>query len=99
MVTRTCMVTFGGEPSAGAEEAIYSTPLMLRWIARCTSDWIRFGISVRSMPAGALMLVLLLRTIDGRRLSIAAHRPPPVLRSIRSECPATLVAIWPWPEG
>jgi hypothetical protein len=31
-------------------EAKYSTPLMLRWIARCTSDWIRFEIDARSNP-------------------------------------------------
>src|SRR5882724_1050206 len=68
------MVSFGVEPSTGPEEAIYSTPLMLRWIARCTSDWIRSGIQVRSRPADALMSVLLPRTIDDRCLSIALHR-------------------------
>ncbi len=38
-------MSFGVDPSEGPDEAIYSTPLMLRWIARCTSDWIRSGIS------------------------------------------------------
>ena len=41
-------MSFGVEPSDGPDEAIYSTPLMLRWIARCTSDWIRSGIDARS---------------------------------------------------
>ena len=56
---------------------------MLRWIARCTSDWIRSGIRARSRPAGALILVLLLRTIDDRRLSIAV-RPTGLDASINS---------------
>src|SRR5712672_1953000 len=90
------MVSFGVEPSAGPEEAIYSTPLMLRWIARCTSDWIRSGIAARSRPADALMSVLLLQTIDDRRLSIAVLRRDSTSRSIRAECPATLAANWPW---
>ena len=37
-------MSFGVEPSDGPDEAIYSTPLMLRWIARCTSDCIRSGM-------------------------------------------------------
>src|ERR1700704_3399546 len=93
------MVSFGVEPSTGPEEAIYSTPLMLRWIARCTSDWIRSGIEVRSRPADALMSVLLPRTIDDRCLSIALHRRRSALRSIRFECPATPAAIWRWQEA
>jgi hypothetical protein len=32
--------------------------LMLRWIARCTSDWIRSGIEARSNPPDALMSAL-----------------------------------------
>ena len=45
-------------PSPGPLEAMYSTPLMLRWIARCTSDWIRSGIDARSRPAGAFISAL-----------------------------------------
>src|SRR5450631_1374946 len=89
-------MSFGVDPSEGPDEAIYSTPLMLRWIARCTSDWIRSGIEVRSRPADALMSVLLLRTIDDWRLSIAMFRRDSTSRSTRAECPATLAAIWPW---
>ena len=48
-------MSFGVEPSEGPDEAIYSTPLMLRWIARCTSDWIRSGIDAKSSPAGAFI--------------------------------------------
>src|SRR5258705_242341 len=99
MVPRTCRISFGVDPSDGPDEAIYSTPLMLRWIARCTSDWIRSGIEVRSRPADALMSVLLLGTIDDWRLSIAVFRRRSALRSIRAECPATLAAIWPWQEA
>src|SRR4030081_3816780 len=51
MVPRTARMSFGVDPSEGPDEEIYSTPLMLRWIARCTSDWIRSGISARSRPA------------------------------------------------
>src|ERR1700682_4722317 len=51
MVPRTARMSFGVDPSDGPDEAIYSTPLMLRWIARCTSDWIRSGIDARSRPA------------------------------------------------
>ena len=59
-------MSFGVEPSDGPDEAIYSTPLMLRWIARCTSDWIRSGNRARSRPAGAFIFVL--RPRDGGRL-------------------------------
>jgi hypothetical protein len=31
-------MSFGVDPSDGPDAAIYSTPLMLRWIARYTSD-------------------------------------------------------------
>ncbi len=41
---RTLKMSFGVEPSDGPDDEIYSTPLMLRWIARWTSDWIRSGI-------------------------------------------------------
>ena len=41
---RLSSMSFGVEPSDGPDEEMYSTPLMLRWIARCTSDWIRSGI-------------------------------------------------------
>src|SRR5436309_13084428 len=58
MVPRTARMSLGVEPSAGPDEAIYSTPLMLRWIARCTSDWIRAGMSARSRPAGAFIFAL-----------------------------------------
>ena len=44
-VPRACRMSFGVEPSAGPEVEKYSTPLMLRWIARWTSDWIRSGMS------------------------------------------------------
>src|ERR1700683_2306058 len=64
MVPRTARMSFGVDPSAGPDEAIYSTPLMLRWIARCTSDWIRSGIDVRSRPAGAFISALHRRTAD-----------------------------------
>src|ERR1700687_6222855 len=51
-------MSFGVDPSDGPDEAIYSTPLMLRWIARCTSDWIRSGIDARSRPAAAFIFAL-----------------------------------------
>ncbi len=47
---RTLKMSFGVEPSDGPDVEIYSTPLMLRWIARWTSDWIRAGMSARSKP-------------------------------------------------
>jgi len=43
-VPRLNSTSFGVDPSDGPDDAMYSTPLMLRWIARCTSDWIRSGI-------------------------------------------------------
>src|SRR6202011_5231975 len=95
---RTAKMSFGVDPSDGPEDAIYSTPLMLRWIARCTSDWIRSGIDARSRPAGALILVLL-RAIDNRQLSAAVHRQGSMLRSARFECFATPAATWPWQEA
>src|SRR5262249_27850077 len=57
MVPRAARTSFGVDPSAGPEVEKYSTPLMLRGIARCTSDWIRSGIDARS-TAAALMSVL-----------------------------------------
>ena len=47
-------MSFGVEPSDGPDEEIYSTPLMLRWIARCTSDWIRSEIEARSRACGSV---------------------------------------------
>ena len=35
-------------PSPGPDVEKYSTPLMLRWIARSTSSWMRSGIAARS---------------------------------------------------
>src|SRR5258708_7001269 len=99
MVPRTARISFGVDPSDGPEEAIYSTPLILRWIARCTSDWIRSGIDARSGPAGALILVLLLRTTDDRQLLAALQRQGSMLRSVRFECFATPAAMWPWQEA
>ena len=57
MVPRLCSTSFGVEPSAGPEVEKYSTPLMLRWIARCTSDWTRSGIDAKSSVAAELMCV------------------------------------------
>src|ERR1700692_2089435 len=51
IVPRTLKMSFGVEPSEGPDVEIYSTPLMLRWIARWTSDCIRSGIEARSRPA------------------------------------------------
>ena len=51
MVPRLCSISFGVEPRAGPEVEKYSTPLMLCWIARCTSVWIRSGIDARSSVA------------------------------------------------
>jgi hypothetical protein len=42
---------FGVDPSEGPDEEIYSTPLMLRWIARYTSVWIRSVIDAGSSAA------------------------------------------------
>ena len=47
-------MSFGVEPSDGPDETIYSTPLMLRWIARCTSDWIRSGIDCQIQARGGV---------------------------------------------
>src|SRR6476660_9866091 len=99
MVPRTARMSFGVEPSEGPDEEIYSTPLILRWIARCTSDWIRSGMSAKSRPADALILVLLVRTIDDRRLSTAVHRQGSMLRSVRFECFATLATTRLWQEA
>src|SRR6478736_9913110 len=99
MVPRTCKMSFGVEPSEGPDKEMYSTPLMLRCIARCTSDWIRSGIDVRSRPADALIPVLLQRTNDDCRLSTAVHRRGSMLRSIRFECSATPVATQLWQEA
>src|SRR6478736_5198689 len=94
IVPRTARMSFGVEPSEGPEEEIYSTPLMLRWIARCTSDWIRSGIDARSRPADALISAVLLRIIEYWHLSTALQRRGSMLRLIRFECSATLVATW-----
>src|SRR5260370_34371321 len=74
MVPRTLRMSFGVDPSDGPEEAMYSTPLMLRWIARCTSDWLRSGIDARSRPAAAFILALRPRTADV--WSVAVLAPP-----------------------
>ena len=51
---RLCSTSFGVEPSAGPEVEKYSTPLMLRWIARCTSDWTRSEIDAKSSVAAVV---------------------------------------------
>src|SRR4029077_9076125 len=71
MVPRTARMSFGVEPSEGPDEEMYSTPLMLRWIARCTSDWMRSGISVRSRAAGTVILLSLRKQLA---LMAAANR-------------------------
>src|SRR5438128_1437954 len=58
MVPRECRTSFGVEPSAGPEVEKYSTPLMLRWIARCTSDCTRSEIEAKSNPVGAFISAL-----------------------------------------
>src|SRR6516225_8809264 len=58
MVPRAASTSFGVDPSVGPEDEKYSTPLMLRWMARCTSAWIRSGIEARSSPAGAIIFAL-----------------------------------------
>ncbi len=71
-------MSFGVEPSDGPDEEKYSTPLMLRWIARCTSDWMRSGIDARSRPAGAFILALPSeggRLVRGGRGVPASRRP------------------------
>src|SRR4249919_3024914 len=99
MVPRTARMSFGVEPSDGPDEAMYSTPLMLRWIARCTSDWIRSGIGAKSRAADALISVLLRKIIDDRHLSIAVQRRGARLRSVRFGCFATPAATWLWQEA
>ncbi len=42
---REASTSLGVEPSTGADEPKYSTPLMLRWMARWISDWMRSGMS------------------------------------------------------
>src|ERR1700676_883439 len=96
MVPRTCKVSFGVEPSASPEEAIYSTPLMLRWIARCTSVSIRSGSAARSKAAVAFIVVLLV--IDDWQLLAAAFGRFPQPQSIRFRCRAAPAATWPWQE-
>src|SRR5260370_1018683 len=81
MVPRTCRISFGVDPSDGPDEAIYSTPLMLRWIARCTSDWIRSGIDVRSRPARlspALAFIFSLRPRPAHAWCAAACARPDI---------------------
>src|ERR1700736_3091554 len=86
MVPRTCRMSFGVDPSAGPDVEKYSTPLMLRWIARCTSDWMRSGIDARSRPAGldaglapglAFISALRRRTAGGGRLARGGLAAPP----------------------
>src|ERR1700682_2653420 len=103
MVPRTARMSFGVDPSDGPEEAIYSTPLMLRWIARCTSDWIRSGIDARSRLASVSISALPPRTIEARYAAAAAGRNNHilarrnwVLRSIRFGYSVTLAAMQPW---
>ena len=48
-------MSFGVDPSAGPDDAKYSTPLMLRWIARCTSDGMRSPTAAKSGKALALV--------------------------------------------
>src|ERR1700753_3227990 len=82
------MTSFGVEPSVGPEVEKYSTPLMLRWIARWTSDWIRSGMDARSRPAAALIFaprlmagrlpVAAVRLGRGRRGGVSVFRSPRV---------------------
>ena len=58
IVPRVERMSLGVEPSDGPDVEMYSTPLMLRWIARCTSDWIRSGIASTSRLAAMLMSIL-----------------------------------------
>src|SRR5260370_863120 len=94
-------MSFGVDPSDGPDEEIYSTPLMLRWIARCTSDWIRSGIDARSRPAGAFIFALFLRTSVAWHVAAAASRNSLArrnwaLRSIRFGYSVALAATRPW---
>src|SRR5207253_7908340 len=106
MVPRTCRMSFGVDPSIGPEEAIYSTPLMLRWIARWTSDWIRSGIDARSRPAVMFISVLPRRTIDAWCAAAAASRDNhflahrnSALRSIRFGYSVAPAAMRPWQKA
>src|SRR4026209_2783932 len=74
MVPRTARMSFGVEPSDGPEEAMYSTPLMLRWIARCTSDWTRSEMEARSRPAAGAFIYVLPPMADAW-CAAAARRP------------------------
>ena len=74
---RTLRTSFGVEPSDGPDVEIYSTPLMLRWIARWTSDWIRSGIvsqvEARGLrPALTFIFALRPRTADAWCAAAAA---------------------------
>src|ERR1700737_3583435 len=71
-------MSFGVDPSDGPDEAIYSTPLMLRWIARCTSDWIRSGISARSRAAGAFIFALRPQAADACGRGVPPSRISPL---------------------
>src|ERR1700722_17262048 len=98
MVPRTARMSFGVDPSDGPDDEIYSTPLILRWIARCTSDWIRPGIDAKSRPVGSIMSGLPLRTFRARcgpaqnklAQGYQAHR------SIRLQYSVALAAMRPW---
>ena len=76
-------MSFGVDPSDGPDDAIYSTPLMLRWIARCGLNPVRDRLKIQargdvhfcSPPAGGGRLVRGGLGVAGYPLSGAPELP------------------------